>query len=199
MSSVSGEERNASSPKTMRPEASHLGSRKRYGCTSYDVSRGSLRSAQSNGVEHRRAAQRCALNGTDQEERYRALTARGSPHKATQGPNCLYSYDAQHAASSNTQQSPRLERDQNQNQLALIASHRRIDIVNREAARQQLCLDCEKGCTKVPELSRRKVSILCISCAPCTFAVQITPVLADSCFALLANSTTVNDFITTAP
>ena len=62
-----------------------------------------------------------------------------------------------------------------------IASHRRMDVINREAARLQLCLDCVKGCTKVRQLSRRKISILCISCALCTIAVQISSVFADSC------------------
>jgi hypothetical protein len=182
----------------MRPKASHLGSRKRHGCTSHDVTRGFLRSAQSNGVEHRRAAQRCAGNVRTRRNAS-GSRARGSPHIATQGPNCLFSYDVQHAATFRCDSFRRARNEIGTRiQLASIASHRRMDTINREAARQLQCLDCVKGCPKLLQLSRRKILILCISCAPRAIAVQNSSILTNSCYGPLTNSTTVNDFITTA-
>src|SRR5689334_9238197 len=74
-------------PNTRRPEASHLGSsiRAELHVLRRDTQLPSLSPEQWHRTP--RAAQRRALVVADQEERSRAY-AQGSPHKATQGPNC---------------------------------------------------------------------------------------------------------------
>jgi hypothetical protein len=77
----------ASSPKTLRREASHLAPRLRPSCNVLMTLRRFLRSAQSNGDEHQRVAQlrrfwRYGLGGT----RSQPVRPECSPYKATPGP-----------------------------------------------------------------------------------------------------------------
>ena len=158
----------------MRPEASHLGSRQRHSSNVVsDVSVASVAQPRANGNEHRRVAQSRTLEMQTWRNALEFVSSRGSPHKATRGPICLNScHDRMRQVPENLR-SGRSEQDPSRSicdRDHLSSPNGRL---NREAARDSLCLDCVKECLKVQKQTSGKRKGLCISCASCTFVVQI--------------------------
>lgn len=182
----------------MRPGASHPRSPMRHCCTSKGVMRCFLRSAQSNGVEHRCAAQRCALVRTGRN--FLGHEAQGSPYKVTPSPNYPNSCDAMTCGMfhRNSNADPwNLTRAATCT--ARIASHRRMVVFNREAARKTAAPRLRDRMPETPSTLKNKsfnsVHFMCELPSSCVNPVRFDEFLLESLGTVFH---LVNEFVTTA-